>query len=1546
MNKITNGTPATGAQPTTDKNKEWQLEMLMEKLRSKASQLKSLQETSKTVRMTMLDKRYSLDSVEKSQHQKCLDTLQHCIKVTSLQSMIERLESLTRQLGLKFMVGPSGTELFISSDMFYLEINLEQTGAVRDVKVHHDGKVEQQSCAELVACLSRQDFTDFTAQLEGFASIYQLNAEKKVKCKAFTALQSLESDLSTLAELQMFMKEPFNLLHKSPVGILEKRRGGHPMKLTYFVSPYDLLDIDKAELKAITVEAVTSKNLGYSVTVCMEGSAAHKLQTTTLITVNRNFNGKSTPSFAALTNQNSAVIPACFLLKLNKPMPMCVSLVHQIQQLTELECVEMSSTYPLLSLIVTHASQGQIEPGNNKGLFVTLPEQHHCYFLTDSKSMEGILVHSIPFTHPGHVSQILVILRQQALFNTIISSCVRPNSKQDLESMIMFEINALSCTHISVSMEHPIEETMATAELDLAEIASLQCRIYSPGTPIPSNTLDPTSELATKILNRCFSIPVTMRSIIKLWDKQVVRKNHFNGHENFSLPLGNGDPGGHKGPPGNSLSDFGGLDGKIKSEPSNGSGLPHGMHLSMLSHSHQGMFLNESMMASANFSNFPTAETPMFTNMELTNILAGTGQSEKSKRQHKRKGDDFWKSSKRKQGEDVELMETSSSDSLSHSTPLSQETPSEISMMTPNSVVGFQSDLELSGLDPAELIGSSDKTLGEYDHIDELGDVEEMLAASSSREHKVRKFRDLQKSPSSTNVLDITENKTLVPPTVSITPINNPQGFSPATTVQPRPGIEIIPIVTSPTALPSSITITPISSSQVRNIDERSREKKSSKNRSEDKSRLEKKRRKKRDESPMGPPEKIPPKQDPLTKPVTVSIKPAESPPLSTPTSPSSMMRKFSSSPTHSKSFSMSGKLSPSMMKSGLKTVLPSHPSPKHSPAQVPNSPKHTLPGTSSPKSHGTSPKHPSTGSSGKPSMSTLKNAANSPSSKCTTDAIKKSSKDSSRDKDKKSLGVGSLNKVKSSSVKLKQLDLNASSDFATPNLNENIPSPTGTVDLLKSNSSQVRNRKGSLSAVIDKLKSAHCDNTTDATLKQTSNRERSAPSISKTIESSKNINKVGGENKNSEYMVKPSSDGMKITINKTRTKESSSKTLLKSQTSGSGSPKTHTGLKPGVNSGPASKKPQQFTQKSSSSPNLASSTGTYGFKSGSGSGKIPTNPKTSTGSASSKCKLSGSPKMSTSDLNRGKDRPRLNKSSSEKSIFSSSRERKSSPTQNREESESEKAFKLALSKMDPYSTAPLMAEGLIKQLDKNFQIPKLSARNAEDKKMSSNKVSTSADSINNINRSVDNTKIFDIINKNDVSKYPLSLSTSKLYDTSIESKIRNSMSMMTSGVVNLNNPHVLTNTSSPKSTISNSLHSEHSDSDLKKDLPQNLSVSAHNFTVPVAKSYPSTITASDLSSKSVDLVTKFTAPDSKKDSKSFSKDISDVLDFSNSTKSEASKLSGGVNAQILGPSSTYTPSSSVSVHIVKSPAPSANSGSPCITDDELMDEALVGLGK
>lgn len=43
------------------------------------------------------------------------------------------------------MSGPPGTELFITSDMFFVEVLLEPTGVVKDVKIHHEGKTEQQA---------------------------------------------------------------------------------------------------------------------------------------------------------------------------------------------------------------------------------------------------------------------------------------------------------------------------------------------------------------------------------------------------------------------------------------------------------------------------------------------------------------------------------------------------------------------------------------------------------------------------------------------------------------------------------------------------------------------------------------------------------------------------------------------------------------------------------------------------------------------------------------------------------------------------------------------------------------------------------------------------------------------------------------------------------------------------------------------------------------------------------------------------------------------------------------------------------------------------------------------------------------------------------------------------------------------------------------------------------------------------------------------------------------------------------------------------------
>lgn len=160
-------------------------------------------------------------------------------------------------------------------------------------------------------------------------------------------------------------------------------------------------------------------------------------------------------------------------------------------------------------------------------------------------------------------------------------------------------------------------------------------------------------------------------------------------------------------------------------------------------------------------------------------------------------------------------------------------------------------------------------------------------------------------------------------------------------------------------------------------------------------------------------------------------------------------------------------------------------------------------------------------------------------------------------------------------------------------------------------------------------------------------------------------------------------------------------------------------------------------------------------------------------------------------DLSRSKDRLKPGKSGSDKSFFSSLKEgRKSSPTSHREEAES--IYKL--------SQASLM-EGMMKSLDKNFQIPKLSARLLDDKKSNKN------EPLNNVNRSTVDTKLFEMMQKNDlqIPKYPLAVPNDKMFESAMESKGRNS--------VNNLNPMNMTS-------------SEMEEENKKKDLLQNLSSS------------------------------------------------------------------------------------------------------------------------
>lgn len=276
-----------------------------------------------------------------------------------------------------------------------------------------------------------------------------------------------------------------------------------------------------------------------------------------------------------------------------------------------------------------------------------------------------------------------------------------------------------------------------------------------------------------------------------------------------------------------------------------------------------------------------------------------------------------------------------------------------------------------------------------------------------------------------------------VPVAVSITPINaaSPSHATPVTvtaaavsmtSLERRTGIEIIPISSANAKdLPASITITPInsgsssssSSSSSGGSSKSEKKSSSSKKPSGDKEKGEKKKKRKREESPMGPP-------DPLNKPVSVSLH---------------CVASNASSP---------------VPRSGGSAAMKQ--SPKHSPVhQV--SPKHTI----------SSPKHPSASSGGKPSMSALKSAASSP--KASPSHSMSPSRSSSSTSPSQNL-LTATNTTTTNTISITTTTTSTTATAATtssPAIDNNGSGGD------KSSPSQVKNRKGSLTAVIDKLKSA-----------------------------------------------------------------------------------------------------------------------------------------------------------------------------------------------------------------------------------------------------------------------------------------------------------------------------------------------------------------------------------------------------------------------------------------------------------------------------------------
>nr|XP_055031695.1 mediator of RNA polymerase II transcription subunit 1 [Misgurnus anguillicaudatus] len=505
----------------SEAEKKSRVTALLERLHAKHNSSRSWQETSKVVRQAM-EKRGGMNTSGHQMLLSCLETLQRALKVSSLSSMTDRLESIARQNMLGSHLSPSRTECYITSDMFYVEVHLDKAGQLVDVKVAHHGE-NPASCPELIQHLRDKNFDEFSKHLKGLVNLYRLPGDNKLKTKMYLSLQSLELDLTKMMHMFRIATNANTvetILHGS-VGLLTARSGGHLVSLQCYVSPYDIFEEGSGTQLNFT-DANIPRTLGVSVSVTVEGTlSVYKLPIAPLITGSHPVDNKGTPSFSSVTNSNCVDLPACFFLKMNHPMPFSLSFVQRMGNTTGIPVFEtaptLSSLFDLIIKSQLH-EEGCVSPGLDQSVrfYACLPGQQHCYFLNgdapvqDGRSLQGVLVNKIPFRHPAQVPALLDIIRHQAAYNTLIGSCVKKTFiKEDTPGLLQFEVCPLTDTSFNVSFQHPVNESLVCVVMDVIDSRQVACKLYK-GL---SDALICTDDFITKVVQRCMSIPVTMRAI-------------------------------------------------------------------------------------------------------------------------------------------------------------------------------------------------------------------------------------------------------------------------------------------------------------------------------------------------------------------------------------------------------------------------------------------------------------------------------------------------------------------------------------------------------------------------------------------------------------------------------------------------------------------------------------------------------------------------------------------------------------------------------------------------------------------------------------------------------------------------------------------------------------------------------------------------------------------------------------------------------------------------------------------------------------------------
>lgn len=367
----------------------------------------------------------------------------------------------------------------------------------------------------------------------------------------------METDINTIAAFYGTDVTSTEAITQCPVGFVTPRQGGRRMRLCYFASPYELLDVNTpGQDRYFTREEPPPRDFGYQVYVSLEQSQNTSLPISPLITepVGYSILGLD-PSikYQVLNDNNSEEFQASFVLEFCKPLPAAVEIVQKIHEVIDKTgSFAHSSTVPIDSLIIREwlKDRGVSSTDHGNNYYASLPQHYHVYHVTENQSTAeelvqpsgmGLLLYRIGFTHPSHIPEILPLLRRQAMFNTLFTSALRshkPLKKKPDSEDYLFELRSSEPFTLTVTFEHPCTSSMASIDFFVSEDDMIKATL----TTVPGKPLFCSNDYISRVTQRCLSIPAAMRCIIRKAQSVKLEELPVKASEELLLPVGGGQP--------------------------------------------------------------------------------------------------------------------------------------------------------------------------------------------------------------------------------------------------------------------------------------------------------------------------------------------------------------------------------------------------------------------------------------------------------------------------------------------------------------------------------------------------------------------------------------------------------------------------------------------------------------------------------------------------------------------------------------------------------------------------------------------------------------------------------------------------------------------------------------------------------------------------------------------------------------------------------------------------------------------------------------------